>query len=259
MLDVVSYSVCYPVSFVLWCWHQTFGLLLGDATAAGWMLAVAFLVVTLRAVLLKPALGQARALRRLRQLTPRMTELREKYGADRERHGVELQKLMREQGVNPVGAYLPMLLQLPVFLGLGHVLRAFTAAPHAANYVFSVADVHSYLAATLFGAHLGDAVVDVPLLTGGGTHWVWMWQIAPVAVPLIVLAAVATHLTARLAAVPSEPAVASWLGRYGGPLLVLVTGVALPVGLLVYWLANNACTLAQQALINTRVTTDTAE
>lgn len=249
MLDVVY----YPVSFVLWCWHQTFALLFGDAAALGWLLAVVFLVVTLRAVLLKPALGQARALLRMRQLAPRMTELRKKYADDRGRYGAELQKLMRDQGVSPVGAYLPMLLQLPVFLGLNHVLRAFTSVPHAANYVFSTADVHSYLAAKLFGAHLGDAVVNLPLLTGGGTHWVWMWQIAPVALPLIVLAAVATHLTARLAATPSQPAVVSWLGRYGAPLLVLVFGAALPLGLLVYWLTNNACTLGQQALIRARV------
>ncbi|HEX6446912.1 MAG TPA: membrane protein insertase YidC [Streptosporangiales bacterium] len=244
MLDVVY----YPVSFVLWCWHQGLALVFGDAAALGWLLAVVLLVVTLRAALLKPALGQARALRRMTQLAPRMTELRKRYGSDRERYGAELQKLLRAEDVRPGAAYLPMLLQLPVFLGLGHVLRAFTSAPHAANYVFSAADVHSYLAAKLFGAHLGDAMVNVPLL-GGGAHLLWMWQIAPVAVPLIVLAAVATHLTARLASVPGQPAAMRLLGRYGGPLLVLVSGVVLPLGLLVYWLTNNACTLAQQALI----------
>lgn len=248
MLDVL----CYPVSFVFWCWHQTFALLFGDAAALGWLFAVVFLVVTLRAALLKPALGRARAMRRMQGLAPRMAELRKRYAGDRERYGVELRKLMRAEDVHPGAAYLPMLLQLPVFLGLGHVLRAFTSAPHAANYAFSAADVHSYLAAKLFGAHLGDAMVNTSLLSGGA-HALWMWQIAPVAVPLIVLAAVATHVTARLAATPEQPTAVRLLGRYGGPLLVLVFGAALPLGLIVYWLTNNACTLAQQAFIRSRV------
>lgn len=248
MLDVVY----YPVSFVLWCWHQGLALIFGDAAALGWLLAVVLLVVTLRAILLKPALGQARALRRMSRLAPRMTELREKYAGDRDRQSAEFQKLLRAEDVRPGAAYLPMLLQLPVFLGLGHVLRAFTSAPHSANYVFSAADVHSYLAAKLFGAHLGDAMVNVPLF-GGGAHALWMWQIAPVAVPLIVLAAVATYVTARLAATPGQGGLVAWLVRYGGPLLVLGSGALMPLGLLVYWLANNACTLAQQALIRARV------
>jgi YidC/Oxa1 family membrane protein insertase len=247
MLDVVY----YPVSFVLWCWHQGLALIFGDAAALGWLLAVVFLVVTVRAILLKPALGQARALRRMNRLAPRMAELKKRYGADRERYGAELQKLLKAEDVRPGAAYLPMLLQLPVFLGLGHVLRAFTSAPHAANYAFSTAEVHSYLAAKLFGAHLGDAMVNLPLV-GGGAHALWMWQIAPVAVPLVALAAVATHVTARLAATPDQPGLVGWLVRYGGPLLLLVSGAVLPIGMLVYWLANNVCTLAQQALIRAR-------
>lgn len=248
MLDVVY----YPVSFVFWCWHQTFALVFGDAAALGWLLAVVFLVVTLRALLLKPAFSQARAMRRMQRLAPRVAQLKQRYRGDRERYGAELHKLMRAEDVRPGAAYLPMLLQLPVFLGLGHVLRAFTSVRHAAAYVFSAADVHSYLGATLFGAHLGDAMVTMPLLSGGA-HAVSMWQAAPVAVPLIVLAAVATHVTARLAATSDQPRVVVWIGWYGGPLAVLVFGVALPLGLLVYWLTNNACTLAQQAYIRARV------
>ncbi|MBO0828197.1 MAG: hypothetical protein J2P24_10505 [Streptosporangiales bacterium] len=40
---------------------------------------------------------------------------------------------------------------------------------------------------------------------------------------------------------------------YGGPLVVVVFGAALALNLIVYWLTDNPCTLAQQAIIKTRI------
>ena len=54
MLDVVY----YPVSAILWFWHQIFGHLLDPAGGVAWALAVAFLVFTLRLVLYVPFLRQ---------------------------------------------------------------------------------------------------------------------------------------------------------------------------------------------------------
>lgn len=251
MFDVFG----YPVSALLWCWHHVFGFLFGDANAFAWALAIVFLVFTVRAALLKPALDQARALPKVRELTARIAAIRKKYPDDRFRQGEELRKAQRELGVSPFTGALPMLLQVPAFLGLNEVLRAFTSSPDAANYVFSLADVRSYLAATLFDVHFGDALVALTTAGPGLVQVTWLWQAVPVVVPLVLLATVATHLTARLATTTQpvtgpQAAVMRALGMYVLPLCVLVFGAALPVGLLVYWVSSNVWMLGQQRLLS---------
>lgn len=252
MLDIIY----YPVSFILWCWHAMFGALLGGASAFGWALAIVFLVWTLRALLLRPAIGQARFLRRMQRAAPAIQALQRRYADDSVLRSKELQKVFAEHRVNPVTGYLPVLLQLPVFIGLAHVLRSFMAAGTGqGNYVFSAADVQSYLAAKVFGAHLGDAIVTTPWTDGAAGAGLWLWQAMPVAVPLIVLVAIASHLAARLA-MRGQPTAAGpmrWLGLYGVPAVGLVFGAFLPIGLLVYWLSNSLWTIGQQQLVHRRL------
>lgn len=152
---------------------------------------------------------------------------------------------------------------IPVFIALNHVLRTFTQHPDRPNYVFPLSDVRSYLAAKLFGAHLGDAIVNTGLIGGSAAHpATWMWAVAPVAVPLMILAAIATHVTARLSAqrIPSAPGAVAGrsqvmrrLAMWVFPCGVLVVGGMLPVGLLIYWVSNNVWTLVQQRFISGRL------
>jgi YidC/Oxa1 family membrane protein insertase len=259
MLNVIY----YPVSFILWCWHRLFGFVFGDSSAAGWALAIMFLVFTLRAVLLKPAIDQVRSMRAMQQVAPQITAVRARFADDRQRQLAEIAALHRKHSISPLRGCLPIALQIPVFLGLNHVLRAFTLYPQQPNYFFPLGDVHSYLAADLFGAHLGDAIVNLGLI-GGGTlgHVTWTWAIAPVAIPLMIVAAVATHLTARSSVNsvpppdtpgPVRPQLANRVAMWVFPLGVLVFGGALPVGLLIYWVSNNLWTLGQQHLVVRRV------
>ena len=270
MLDVLY----YPVSAVMWVWHTLFALVLGPSSGVAWALSVVFLVLTLRALMIKPFLVQMRSARAMRALTPQMTVLRARHGDDRRTLAEETQKLQRAHGVNPLGALAPALIQVPVFLALLHVLRYFNRPglsfeQNAAipNYVFGPAQVRSFLEARLFGAPL-SAYVRMPqeLLDSFGGH-VDRIDVVAVAVPLMVLAAVATHLTARASlrnnasAVPLEGAAATGsaemamkflrLTPWIFPLGVLLGGLvaAFPVAILLYWLANNLWTLAQQHVV----------
>lgn len=252
--------IYYPVSFVLWCWHRLLGLALGDASALGWALAVVLLVCTVRLILLRPAIAQARAMRVMQRLAPRIREIQRRHASDRQRQSVELQQLQREHGVKPLAGCLPMLLQIPAFIGLSRVLRVFTEYPNRPNYFFPNSDVHSYLAANLFGTHLGDAIFNTAALSGSlAGHSPWLWQVAPVAIPLMLIAAVATHVNSRLAANrpttgdTTQAALIRAIGMWVFPLGVLVFGAALPVGLLLYWVTNNVWTLGQQYLVLRRL------
>lgn len=61
-------------------------------------------------------------MKRMQLLSPRMTELREKYKDNPTKMNEELMKLYKQYGVNPFGGCLPMLIQIPVFFGFYSML-----------------------------------------------------------------------------------------------------------------------------------------
>ena len=268
MLDFIY----YPVSFILWCWHKVFGFVLGDNNAIAWILAIMFLTFTIRGIMFKPFVKQVRSMKKMQEFAPELKKLQKKYANDKQRQAQEMQKLQREHGVNPLGSCLPMLLQIPAFIGLNWVLRAFSfqpkdGSPKTNNYFFNQQGVESYLNAKIFGVNIGDAIHHTATL-GGIADTGWHWNVAPVAIPLMILAAILTHLTARHSAgrqlaagteMTSQTAIMQKLTMYIFPLGVLVFGAFFPIGLLIYWLANNSWTLMQQRLVYTKIDKEEAE
>jgi YidC/Oxa1 family membrane protein insertase len=243
--------VYFVVSGVMWCWHQLFGFLLGPASGAAWALSVVFLVLTLRALLIRPFMAQVRSARVMRELAPQLAALRTRHADDPARLLQETSALQRAHGVSVGSTLLPVLLQVPVFLGLLHVLTGFTSATHG-HYAFGPGEVRSFLDARLFAAPL-EAYLAMPLDAYGGL--VERWDVAAVAVPLILLAALATHVTARLS-LRQQPADGPLAGimrwtPWVFPLGVLVGGAffPFPVAILLYWVTNSAWTLVQQWLV----------
>ena len=266
--------IYYPVSAILWFWHKAFGYVLGPGNGFGWALAVVFLVFTLRAVLFKPFVSQVRAMRKMQEFAPEIQKLKKKYGDDRQKMAAEMQKLQSQHGVNPLGGCLPVLVQIPVFIGLFQVLRSFnrnflTPEENRAtgNYVFSAVDVQSFLDANLFGVPLSSYITEpANLLARYGD--VTRWEIAALAVPLTIVAGILTHLTAKhsverqsAAAQAANPQaeLMNKLMLYLFPLGVVAGGPFFPVAILIYWLSNNLWTLAQQRLVYNRIDAEEAE
>ncbi|WP_067810242.1 membrane protein insertase YidC [Nocardia beijingensis] len=270
MLDFIY----YPVSWILWFWHRVFGFAFGADNGLTWALAVVFLVFTLRLVLYKPFVKQVRTTKQMQELQPQIKELQKKYKNDRQKMAVEMQKLQKENGFNPLMGCLPILAQVPVFLGLFHVLRSFNRTGHGigqlgmtpeqnantANYVFSATDVQSFLAARIFGAPISAWItIPTPQLQAfadyGGVPT--KLSIALVAIPLMVIAGVATHFNARAsvarqtpeAAANPQAAMMNKLALWVFPLGVLVGGPFLPIAILLYWVSNNIWTYGQQHLV----------
>ncbi|MGQ4599368.1 membrane protein insertase YidC [Nocardia sp. R6R-6] len=274
MLDFIY----YPVSAILWFWHKAFGAILGPDNGFAWALAVVFLVFTLRLLLLRPATKQIRTARQMQQLQPQISDLQKKYAGDRQRQAIEMQKLQKEHGFNPLMGCLPALVQVPVFLGLYHVLRSFnrtatgwgqlgmTPEANAAtpNYVFSTTDVQSFLTARLFGAPISAAITTPDKVLAsfapyGGVPAVT--AIAAVAISLMLIAGLATHFNARASLARQSPESATNpqaglmrnLMLWVFPVGVLVGGPFLMIAILLYWVSNNIWTYAQQHLIFARI------
>ena len=68
---------------------------------------------------------------KMQGIQPKMAALRERYGDDRERLNREMMRLYKEEGVNPLGSCLPMVLQMPVFFSLYNVFRHTIELRHA--------------------------------------------------------------------------------------------------------------------------------
>ncbi|MEV0048845.1 membrane protein insertase YidC [Nocardia rhamnosiphila] len=271
MLDFIY----YPVSWILWFWHRAFGFVLGSDSGWAWALSVVFLVFTLRLVLYKPTVKQVRTTKQMQELQPQIKALQAKHKNDRQKMALEMQKLQKDHGFNPLMGCLPMLLQVPVFLGLFHVLRSFNRTgtgfgqlglsvqenAETPNYVFNAVDVQSFLGARIFGAPLSamitmpDSMMEAFAVDGQGLPS--KIAIAAVAIPLMIIAGVATHFNARASVARQSPealanpqaALMNKLALYVFPLGVLVGGPFLPVAILIYWVSNNIWTYVQQHLV----------
>ncbi|AVZ40940.1 MULTISPECIES: membrane protein insertase YidC [unclassified Dietzia] len=273
--------VYYPISGILWFWHKIFAFLGGflpwveapDSNGAIWALSVIFLVVTLRILLFWPAAKQIRFSRKMQEMQPRMKELQKRYKNDREKLATETRKLQKAEGFNPVLGCLPMFIQIPVFLGLFHVLRSFNRmgnnfgalgmtaeeTRNTGNYVFNADEVQSFLDARLFGSPL-SSFISQPVeqfqafVDPGAALDFQRWNIIVVAIPLMIISAVTTHLNARIslsrqspeAAANPQAKIMNQLMLWAFPIGILVTGAFWPLAILVYMVTNNLWTLGQQ-------------
>jgi YidC/Oxa1 family membrane protein insertase len=274
LFDVFSLDfVYYPVSWIMWAWYKLFGALLGPSNFFAWALSVMFLVFTLRALLYKPFVRQIRTTRQMQELQPQIKALQKKYGKDRQRMALEMQKLQREHGFNPILGCLPMLAQIPVFLGLYHVLRSFNRTTGGfgqpqmsviqnrltGNYMFSPVDVGHFLDANLFGAPIGASMTQ----RTGLDAFIDFSRPAVIAVgaPVMILAGIATYFNSRAsvarqsaeAAANPQTAMMNKLALYVFPLGVVVGGPFLPIAIILYWFANNIWTFGQQHYVFTMI------
>jgi len=261
------------VSWVMLRWHDLF-----DAVGMGknwsWALSIVFLVITARLLLFRLFIKQVHYTRNMQRMQPKIQKLREKYKDDRAELNRQMMKLQQEEGFNPLSGCLPMFLQIPVFLGLYHVLRHLSnsnalcqkvasggSLTHNQSdllslYTFRKGETCQASTAKIFDAPLAasfhDSTKFIEQSLGGdatSTRWV-------IIVLLIVSAAatLATQLLVRATATTTPEGTAATIQRlmmWVIPVGVLASGLLFnfPLGVLVYWFTSNLWTLAQQGYI----------
>jgi len=83
-----------------------------------WGLAIILLTLVVKLVTFYPAHRALLSGKRMARLAPKVAELKEKFGNDRERLGRETMALYKAQGVNVLGGCLPSLIQMPIWIAL---------------------------------------------------------------------------------------------------------------------------------------------
>ena len=106
-------SVAKPIFFVLRFIH---------GYAYNYGLTIILLTIAIKLLFVPLQYKSYKSMKMMRLIQPKIAAVQEKYKGDRDRLNKELMKLYKDQKVNPLGGFLPMILQMPVFVALFNVL-----------------------------------------------------------------------------------------------------------------------------------------
>nr|WP_153504406.1 membrane protein insertase YidC [Cumulibacter manganitolerans] len=251
----------YPIAWVLKLWHQLWGGVFGSHSGASWVLAIMFLVFTVRILLFPLFVKMIKSQRAMQELQPEISKLRAEYGSDRQGMSEAMMKLQKERGVNPLAGCMPMIIQAPVFIALLHVLRRLEPGKPGL-YSWDSALTQNAATAQVFGAPISSfftmsGVKLQKIIDATGTTSTTIKMVTGV---LIVVMAITQFITtkqimkrtkAQNAALADNPQASQMelvqkLMLYGAPLGLLVSGTFFPLGVLLYWFFNNLWTIGQQ-------------
>jgi len=178
----------------------------------GWSIVV--LVILLRIVLFPLTQKGMLSMAKLKDLAPKMKELREKHKGDPQRMNAATMELYRKHGANPFGGCLPMLLQIPVFFAVYRVLLN-AVELQGAPWIFWIDDLSRM-----------DPYFILPILMGASMYY--QQKITP------------NNFTD-----PLQEKIFSYL-----PIIFTFFFITFPAGLVLYWFVNNLLSIAQQFVVN---------
>lgn len=187
-----------------------------------WGWSIVLLTCIVKAILYPISAAGYRSMARMKEVTPRIKALQDKYKDDKQRLNQAMMELYRNEKINPVGGCLPIMLQIPVFLALYWVLQA-TVELRGAPWIFWVQDL---------------AVPDP-------------WFVLPL------LMAITMFLQIFLNPKPADPVQAKVM--YIMPLVFSVMFFIFAAGLVLYWLTNNVLSILQQWWINKTIAQESAK
>jgi YidC/Oxa1 family membrane protein insertase len=202
-------SVAEPLFWALKSFHGLTG---------NWGFAIILLTCLVRVIFYPLSAAQYRSMAKMRKFGPRIQELRERYADDRERLNKAQMELYKKEGFNPLAGCWPLLIQMPVFLGLYRVL-AQSVELREAPFILWMQDLSA-----------ADPYYVMPVLYG-----ISMW--------------VQQRLSGQTATMdPMQQ-------RMMNIMPIALTGLFLffPVGLVLYWLVSNSIGIVQQTLITRRM------
>ncbi|WGE75211.1 membrane protein insertase YidC [Actinobacillus equuli] len=184
-----------------------------QSIVTNWGLAIIGVTLVVKTILYPLTKAQYTSMAKMRMLQPKIQEMRERFGDDRQRMSQEMMKLYKDEKVNPMGGCLPILIQMPIFIALYWTFMEAVELRHA-PFFGRIQDLSAQ-----------DPYYILPLLMGGSMFLLQKMSPTPVADPV-------------------QQKVMTFM-----PVLFTVFFLWFPSGLVLYWLTSNLITIAQQWLI----------
>lgn len=204
-------------SFLWWIAKPLFFALDGIQSLVGnWGVAIILLTICIKIIFFYPSAASYKSMAKMRKIQPKMLELKERYGEDRQKFSAEMMKLYRTEKVNPFGGCLPILIQMPVFLALYWVLMESVELRQAPFFLW-IEDLS-----------VKDPYYVLPLIMGA-TMWIQQ----------------------KLNPTPPDPTQAKIMQIM--PVMFTLLFLFFPAGLVLYWVVNNTLSITQQYIITKRI------
>jgi YidC/Oxa1 family membrane protein insertase len=194
-----------------------------------WGWDIILMTIALRILMLPMSIRGQRSMIRMQRLQPQMERLRAQFKDDSERLNKEMVDLYKRNHVNPVGGCAPMIIQLPVFIGLYEALLAAVDLRHA-PFIWWMKDLS---APDCFPI---AAMPKLPFMHCQGI---------PVLVLLMGLSAYAQQ-----AMTPTQPDPNQQRMMMLSPIIFTIFLVNFPAGLSLYYFASNVLGAIQQFVLN---------
>ncbi len=174
-----------------------------------WGWAIVVLTILIKLAFFPLSAASYKSMAKMRLVTPRLVQLKERYGDDKARLNQEMMKLYQTEKINPLGGCLPILIQIPVFIALYWVL--------------------------LGAVEMRDAP--------------WIGWITDLAAPdpwyiLPVIMVASMFIQIKLNPTPPDPIQAKVMMAM--PFVFGIMFFWFPAGLVLYWVVNNILSIAQQ-------------
>ncbi len=196
--------------------QQALTFLYGITEAVGmpsYGIAIIIMTVIIKVALYPLTKKQIESTKAMMSLQPKMDEIRNRYKDDKQRMNLELANLYKTEGINPLSGCLPLLVQMPIMIGIFYGIRDF-------QYV-------------------------------GPSNFLWMesisnpdpWFILPV------LSAVTTFIQSKQT-MPAGGGAQGKMMLYFMPAFIGYISFTFPAGLVIYWVVMNIMQIAQQAMMN---------
>jgi YidC/Oxa1 family membrane protein insertase len=195
--------------------------------------------VIIRLATLNLTLRQIRMTKSMSRIQPMLKEIQAKHANDRARISQETMRLYKEQGVNPLGCLGPMVIQMPIWIGLYQaIIQTLPVNPEA--LVRLSGKLYSWLPL------VNQAV---PL----NSQFLWLDLAQPDGTPIIpVLVGASMWAVQKMTIVPSadpKQAQTSQMMLYMMPLMMMFFSFSLPSGLSLYWVASNLIQMGIQYFV----------
>ncbi len=181
-----------------------------------WGVAIIVLTFFIKLLFFPLSAASYRSMAKMRKLGPKMKDLKDRFGDDRQKMSQEMMKLYKKEKVNPVGGCLPILIQMPVFIALYYVLMESVELRHA-PFMLWLNDLSTM-----------DPYFILPLIMG-----------------------LTMYIQQQLNPTPPDPTQAKimkWM-----PVVFTFMFLWFPSGLVLYWVVNNTLSIIQQYVITKQI------
>ncbi len=218
----------------------------------GW--AIIIVTIIIRLILLVPQHQMLMSQKKLQNIQPKIKALQKEYKDDSATLGMKMLELYKKEEVNPFGAFVPLLIQMPILIGLYWVVLEISDPSNFYHLYSFFANFDPTQVSTFFyGFHLnnvGGTMGIILALVLGFTQWLQAYMSMKHTKKTEVKKEIVVKKEGEAPEMALDPEMMQKMMLYFFPLIIGVTSYFFPLGVGLYWFIGTLFVILQQAYVN---------